>query len=192
MYPNENESDQTQPNVTPPVDTTDSSMPTTSENVQTEDVAPETETPVVDAPIESSVPSFGTTIEPSTSYQPPVETSPVYQAPVAPAPAPVDMAQPSVQAVNPGKGWGIASLVTSLLSMGLLGLIFGLIGKNKSKKAGQKNGLATAGIVLGIINLVCVILVGVLFGAAIYKAVTNGDLTSPNASEGRFDNIVVL
>lgn len=50
-----------------------------------------------------------------------------------------------------GKGLGIASLVTSLLGMGLIGFILGLVGLSKSKKAGQKNGLALAGTIIGAV-----------------------------------------
>lgn len=62
-------------------------------------------------------------------------------------------------AVNPGHGLGIASLVLSLVGVGLVGLILGIVGLNKSKKAGQKNGLAIAGIIIGAINLVVVTLI---------------------------------
>lgn len=57
-------------------------------------------------------------------------------------------------AVNPGKGLGIASLVFSLLGVGPVGLILGIIGKSKSKNASQPNGLALAGIIIGILDIV--------------------------------------
>ena len=59
-----------------------------------------------------------------------------------------------------GHGLGIASLVTSLLGLHLIGLILGIIGLNKSKKQNQKNGLALAGIIISSIGLVltCVII----------------------------------
>lgn len=62
-------------------------------------------------------------------------------------------------AVNPGHGLGIASLVLSLIGVGLVGLILGIVGLNKSKKVGQKNGLAIAGIIIGAINTVVVTLI---------------------------------
>lgn len=63
------------------------------------------------------------------------------------------MAAPTTAPVNPGQTLGIVSLVTSLLGISLVGLITGIIGLNQSKKAGQSNGLAIAGIVIGAIGL---------------------------------------
>jgi len=71
------------------------------------------------------------------------------QTPAA-APSPV---------VNPGHGLGIASLITSLLGIGLVGIILGSIGLSKSKKVGQKNGLALAGIIIGAIDTVATIII---------------------------------
>ncbi|MFY9227929.1 MAG: hypothetical protein WAO28_01195 [Candidatus Microsaccharimonas sp.] len=68
---------------------------------------------------------------------------------------------------NPGKGIGIASLIVSFLGIGLVGLILGIIGINKSKAAGQGNGFAIAGIILGILNIIAtIIFVIVMVGAA--------------------------
>lgn len=55
---------------------------------------------------------------------------------------------------NPGKGLGIASLITSLLNIGLVGLILGIIGLKKSKAVGQSNVLAVIGIILGILSII--------------------------------------
>ncbi len=81
------------------------------------------------------------------------------QTPAAPKTAPA-------AAVNPGHGLGIASLVVSLIGAGLIGLILGIIGLNKSKKAGQSNGLALAGIIIGAINIVVVSIVVAVFATA--------------------------
>ena len=54
---------------------------------------------------------------------------------------------------DPGHGLGIASLITSFF-IGIVGIILGIIGLNKSKKAGHKNGLALAGIIVGSIQTV--------------------------------------
>lgn len=70
-------------------------------------------------------------------------------------------------AVNPGKGLGIASLIVSFLGVGLVGLILGIIGINKSKAAGQGNGFAIAGIILGILNIIgTIIVIIVMVGTA--------------------------
>lgn len=55
---------------------------------------------------------------------------------------------------NPGKGLGIAGFVLCFVSLGLVGLILSIIGLAKSRKAGQKNGFAVAGIVLGALSVV--------------------------------------
>lgn len=78
--------------------------------------------------------------------------APVYQEPAAPVYVPV-AAQP---AKVPGKGLAIASLVLGLVGLiisalicGLLAVIFAGVAKSK----GNKSGMATAGLVLGIIDL---------------------------------------
>lgn len=78
---------------------------------------------------------------------------------------PVAPATP-MAAVNPGHGLGIASLIVSLVGAGLIGLILGIIGLNKSKKAGQKNGLAIAGIIIGAINIVVVTIIVIVAASA--------------------------
>lgn len=80
----------------------------------------------------------------------------------APAPAPV-------QAENPGKGLGIASLVTSLVGLGLVGVILGIIGLVKSKKAGMGNGFALAGLIIGVINVIGVLIFSIVIGAGILE-----------------------
>jgi hypothetical protein len=83
----------------------------------------------------------------------------------------------SATTADPGKGLGIASLVTALLGMGLVGLILGIIGNSKSKKAGHKNGLAVAGIVISIISMIVGLIVGgVLILAAIGLSAKCADL----------------
>ena len=53
---------------------------------------------------------------------------------------------------------GIASLITSLFGLGLVGVILGIIGLNQSKKANQGNGMAIAGIVIGAIGIIVTII----------------------------------
>ena len=49
--------------------------------------------------------------------------------------------------------WAIAALVSAFF-IGLLGVILGLVAKSQIKKTGQGgNGLATAGIVIGALNM---------------------------------------
>jgi len=59
---------------------------------------------------------------------------------------------------DPGHGLGIAALVTSLVGLPLLGVIFGIIAIQKSKKAGFRgNGLGLAGLIVGLVYLVVVL-----------------------------------
>ena len=71
--------------------------------------------------------------------------------------APVQPVQPMK---NPGKGLGVAALVLGIIAqiilpmiLGALALILGAVGMSKSKAVGMKNGMAVAGVVLGIIGL---------------------------------------
>jgi len=103
----------------------------------------------------------------------PPQTPPSAEAPPAmPTPEPVQQpvppAQPSPEvtpvADNPGKTLGIVSMILSIIGLGLVGVILALIGMSKSKKAGQKNGFALAGLILGILNIIAGIAVFVLVG----------------------------
>lgn len=93
------------------------------------------------------------------NQQPTNEQPAVPEAP-APQPAPTQPAPESPAAApageNPGKTLGILSLVFSLLGLGLVGLILGIVGLKKSKTAGMGNGLAIAGLIIGIINIIVV------------------------------------
>ena len=66
------------------------------------------------------------------------------------APAPVQTTSPDTY---PGKGLGIAGLILAIL-IPLVGLILSIIAKSQSKKAGYKNGPATAGIWISIVLMV--------------------------------------
>lgn len=71
-----------------------------------------------------------------------------------------------------GKGFAIASLVLGILSFfcfayiaGTLGIIFGIIAKNK----GYKGGMATAGIICGAIGIVLYIVL-MIAGFSLFSA----------------------
>jgi hypothetical protein len=61
---------------------------------------------------------------------------------------------------NPGKTLGIVGLVLGIVGFVVVflapiaGLIVSILGLNKSKKAGHKNGLAVAGIIVSIVALI--------------------------------------
>jgi len=82
--------------------------------------------------------------------------------PAAPAPVPASSA--------PGKGLSIAGVVFAFL-IPLLGLILSIVALVQSRGAGQKNGLAIAGIIISIVwPIVLGILFAVLGGAALFGA----------------------
>ncbi|OUM42638.1 DUF4190 domain-containing protein [Arthrobacter sedimenti] len=67
--------------------------------------------------------------------------------------------------VNPGKSLGIAGFVLSILGpLSLIGLILSIIAFVQSRKAGMKNGLALAGIIIGAVitvGLITLFVVGI-------------------------------
>jgi hypothetical protein len=80
-------------------------------------------------------------------------------------------------AVNPGKTLGIVGLILGVVGFVVMflgpiaGLIVSIIGLSKSKKAGQKNGLALAGIIVSsvalianIITVIVIVSVAATFG----------------------------
>ena len=83
----------------------------------------------------------------------------------APVGAPTGYVNPgAVGAVPKTNGMAIASLVTSLVCFGFLGVIFGIIATNQIKASnGQQTGqgMATAGIIIGAVTT----LIGVVYYA---------------------------
>jgi len=84
----------------------------------------------------------------------------------APPPAPAAPAA-SPAPVNPGKTMGIVALVLSIIGVHLIGIILGFVGLSQSKKAGQKNGFAVAGIVIGFIGIGILVLILTLGGSLV-------------------------
>lgn len=96
-------------------------------------------------------------------YQQPQQ--PQYQQPQQVPYQPGQMPYPQPVMPAPGKGLAVAGLVLGIISFfcipvvtGLLGIIFGGVAKSK----GYRGGMATAGIVCGIIGIVGAILIQVL------------------------------
>jgi hypothetical protein len=72
-------------------------------------------------------------------------------------------AQQPLKGIDPGHGMGIASLITSLLGLGLVGVILGFIAMSKSKKAGLKgNTLGLVGVILGFMSMIAGIVTAVI------------------------------
>ena len=93
-------------------------------------------------------------------------TAPVAQpAPDANAASAPAYAQPA--AVNPGRTLGIVGFILAFF-VSPAGIIVSAIGLSKSRKSGNKNGLALAGLILSIVFLIIAIVVtAVLVGAAV-------------------------
>jgi hypothetical protein len=122
-------------------------------------------------------------------------------APEPPPPPPVGVPAPpppppgynpygAVPAQQKNNGMAIASLVLSLVGIipcfwvlqvpGLLGIIFGFVGRGQIRRSGgtQKgNGMALAGIVIGIVLIVAAVLFVVLLATS----------DSCNWNDGRFE-----
>ena len=84
--------------------------------------------------------------------------------------------QENVNVEKKVNGFGIAGFVVSLLSLWLgmyfmiasiVGLVLSIVGMCMSKKCTSCNGLAIAGLVIGIISLVIWVIVWLVVGAAL-------------------------
>lgn len=114
---------------------------------------------------------------PDTPTQTPTPEAPAPEAAPTPAPetspAPTAVSesstpapdQPSATNDDPGHTLGIVALVFSFLSS-LIGLILGLIAYDKSKKAGKKNNLALAAIVISIAGTVIGVIVAIVIATS--------------------------
>lgn len=119
----------------------------------------------------SGPPAYGAP-QPGEPQQPPqapqygAPQAPQYGAPQAPQYGAPQAGAPSYSAPgqDPGKTMGIVGLVLSFLGcLSIVGLILSIVAFNKSKKAGYKNGLALAGIIVGAIVLVLTIIGSIVF-----------------------------
>jgi hypothetical protein len=157
----------TDPNVSDPAVSTEDTAPTL-----TPGVVPETESPV--APEQPAVAEQPQVVQEIPAVPVTPEVAPVSDATPPPQAVAADSTPPftplgeptntsAVSAVDPGHGFGIASLILSIIGLHLVGLILGIVGLNKSKKAGHTNNLALAGIILGGLGFVLAILFAIFF-----------------------------
>lgn len=112
--------------------------------------------------------------------QPPSNQPPAYQPPAYPTQTPASSYPNTYGASNgpvPGKTLGIVALILAIVPFTqLIGLILGIVALVQSRKAGAKNGIALAAIIVGAALLVIsIILVVVLVVGAI---AIGGDLAS--------------
>jgi type II secretory pathway pseudopilin PulG len=107
--------------------------------------------------------------QPQPAYPQPAEPVVAGQEMPQSAPQPAPQMTPQtpqqIAATDPGRGLGIASLVTAVLGIHLVALILGIIGLNKTKKAGYPTnipaliGIIWSAIVMFLIVPILVILV---------------------------------
>ncbi|MEN0083185.1 MAG: DUF4190 domain-containing protein [Leifsonia sp.] len=72
----------------------------------------------------------------------------------------------------PGKTLGIVGLILAIV-VPLVGLIISIVAANQSKKAGYKNTLAKAGIIVGAILVALGVIVSIFYGIAVGAALSN-------------------
>lgn len=141
---------------------------------------------------------------PAPDAQPPVYTAPAadpaYAPPAAPrgapaygeyattppaAPAYADnayAAAPSYQggapaSAAPGRTLGIVALVLAIVPIGLqiVGLILGIVALVQSRKAGRKNGIALAAIIVSV-ALIVLTIIAIIVVIAVFNAAGGADL----------------
>ncbi|MEH3089408.1 MAG: DUF4190 domain-containing protein [Microbacterium arborescens] len=97
---------------------------------------------------------------------------PAYQPPAYPASSDPSYGAPAAAA--PGKTLGIVAFVLALVPVGLqlIGLILGIVALVQSKKAGRKNGLALAAIIISAVLLVLTV-VAVVVLVSLFSGVAN-------------------
>lgn len=81
--------------------------------------------------------------------------------------------QPASAAENPGKTLGIVSIILSLVGLGLVGLVVGILSRKKSKAANAPTTLGTVGAVLGGISTAAIVIVGIIITIFIGTSVNN-------------------
>ncbi len=114
------------------------------------------------APVVDALSGIPTAKPVSSPLAPPL--APPMQAPLAPPLAP-PMQAPNAAAPAGTPGIVTAGFALSLLGCGFVGAILCIVGYAEAKRRGQGVGLATAGIVLGAVTLV-ILLVMLVISAA--------------------------
>lgn len=71
---------------------------------------------------------------------------------------------------KPSNGMAIAGFITSFF-ISILGLIFSIIGLNKSKQTGTGKGLSIAGIIISSISIIATILI-IIIGIVYFNEIT--------------------
>ncbi|MFH0831030.1 MAG: DUF4190 domain-containing protein [Parcubacteria group bacterium] len=88
-------------------------------------------------------------------------------------------------------GLAIAAFVLSLVGLGIIGLILGIVALSQIKKTGEGGkGLAIAGIIIGALSVVAGIIVIIWF-VWFASAVTNTFIQTPTIYNDLFQNLEI-
>jgi hypothetical protein len=106
--------------------------------------------------------------QPQQPLQPETPETPQY-SPMTPTPGAAPASMPA-GGEDPGKTLGIVGFVLAFV-FSPVGLVLSIIGYNKSKSAGIKNGLALAGIILNSVFIVLGIVFGIIIALTAFAGV---------------------
>lgn len=130
---------------------------------------PVQEVPVTAPPapeVEPATDPAAPTDVPAASVQPAVSPEGSQADPAAPQPFVPSNTAPLIVHTDNGHALGIVAFVLDFVGFAFVGLILGLVASSQAKKAGVKNGLAKAAVILGIIFTI----LGILSAAALIAA----------------------
>ena len=98
----------------------------------------------------------------------------------AEAPAPVQQVQApaATSTENPGQLFGILSIVADFIGLAVVGIVLGVLSRNKSKAANQATTLGTVGMVLGIVFTVLGLIWFLFVGLAVIVGIQEGATTT--------------
>lgn len=88
--------------------------------------------------------------------------------------------QPMPQGEDPGRTLGIVGLVLAIVGS-VIGLVISIIALSKSRKAGYKNGLALAGVIIGAITTIVTIAVIIVSVVALSKVASECKTLGPGS-----------
>jgi len=115
----------------------------------------------------SATPPAGAQPQQPAPGQYPAQPAPGQGYPAAPPAGQYPPAYGQAQPENPGKTFGIVGLILGFFGpLSIVGLVLSIVGLVKSRKAGQSNGIAVAGIIVSSLVLIGTIILFVVLGVA--------------------------
>lgn len=156
MNPDQNQDQNPEQNTPPtdqPIDQQDNQSPVNEEPVEQNEQPSDASTtdPVESTPVTPAPPAESISPQPPAPGVAPDPASPADSPTIPPMDAPQEPLLPAQ--TDPGKTLGIVGFILSFF-VTVVGFVLSLIGFLKSKKAGHKNPLALAGIIISIVGTV--------------------------------------